>query len=140
MKFVTLPIYRLPTLLLATKEGFKSLRAWCFPCTSGAAPVIQPGTHKFITEDQSTEPFDVFMTFLRVLQTPSLHIEMVMYRTSYTSNSTCQIAYKWAYSLLVLKYAIKIINFLSKGSRVTGPRNCSDLKKVVPTSKNSEKC
>ena len=48
MKFITLPIYCLPTLLSATKQGFKTLYTWCFspclPCTSCAALVTQPGT------------------------------------------------------------------------------------------------
>ena len=48
MKFITLPIYRLPTLLSATKEGFKALQTWrfspSFPCTSYAAPAIYPVT------------------------------------------------------------------------------------------------
>jgi hypothetical protein len=82
IKFITLPNYRLPTLLSATKEGFKALWPWCFlppfPCTSGAAPVTQPGTTRV---DQSTETsFHVFMTILIVLHAPSLsclHIEMV---------------------------------------------------------------
>ena len=43
MKFITLPFYRLPTLLSATKEGFKALWTWCFspsfPCTFGAVPI-----------------------------------------------------------------------------------------------------
>ena len=48
---------------------------------------------KFIPKAQSTEPFHVFTTFLNVLQTPSLHIKMVLYCMSYTNNKTCQIAY-----------------------------------------------
>jgi hypothetical protein len=48
MKFITLPAYRLPTPLSATKEGFKALWPWWFsppfPCASGDAPVTQPGT------------------------------------------------------------------------------------------------
>ena len=44
MKFITLPMYRFPTLLSATKEEFKALWTFCFPCISGAAPVTQPGT------------------------------------------------------------------------------------------------
>ena len=74
----TLPINKLPTLLSATKEGFKAL--WTcifspsFPCTSDAAPVTQPGTtriHNRGPEDQSTETFNVYMTFLIVLRKPS---------------------------------------------------------------------
>ena len=48
MKFITLPIYRLPTLLSGTKEVFEALSMWCFspsfPYTSGDAPVTQPET------------------------------------------------------------------------------------------------
>ena len=55
------------------------------------APRLLPsqGLHEFITEDQSNESFHVPMTFLIVLPTPSLHIEMVSYCTSYTNNRTC---------------------------------------------------
>jgi hypothetical protein len=81
IKFITLPAYRLPTLVSATKEGFKALWPWCFspsfPCTSGAAPVTQPGTTRIHNGGPS---FHVFMTSLIVLQTPSLgylHIVMV---------------------------------------------------------------
>ena len=111
MKFIILPIYRLPTVLSVTKDGFKALWTWCFspffPCTSGAAPVTQPGPPEFITEDQSTEPFHVFITFFMVLPTPSLHIEMVTYcrPTSYTNNT-------------ILKHSTKLINLLSKGTGV----------------------
>jgi hypothetical protein len=49
MKIITLPAYRLPTLLSATNEGFKALWPWCFsqsfPCKSGAAVVTHPGTN-----------------------------------------------------------------------------------------------
>jgi hypothetical protein len=49
LKFITLPAYRLPTLLSATKEGFKALSPWCFsqsfPCKSGAAGITHPGTN-----------------------------------------------------------------------------------------------
>ena len=42
MQFIILPIYRHPTLLSATKEGFKALRTWyfslSFPCTVHLAP------------------------------------------------------------------------------------------------------
>ena len=34
-----------------------------------------------LTEDQTIEPFHVFMTFLKLLPTSSLHIEMVWYMT-----------------------------------------------------------
>ena len=96
MKFITLLIYRPPPLLSATIAGFEALWTQCFspsfPCTCGAAPVTKQGSPEFITEDQSTEPFHVFMTLLIVLPTPSLHTEIVVYFTSYTNNRTCQIA------------------------------------------------
>ena len=102
MKFITLPIYRLPTLLLATKEGFKALWTWCFspyfPCTSDAAPVTQPGTTRFYNCVPNTEPFHVglFVKFLIVFPTPSLYSDMVTYCTLYTNNRTSQIAYIYA--------------------------------------------
>ena len=47
MKFITVPFYRLPTLLSATKEGFEGLWTWCFspsfPCTSDTVPTTQTG-------------------------------------------------------------------------------------------------
>ena len=79
MKFITLPIYRLPILLSETKEGFKAPWTWCFPCTSGAAPVTQPGTSRIRNIGPKYRNFHVFMTLLRVLPTPSLHIVMVTY-------------------------------------------------------------
>ena len=91
---------------------------------------------KFVTGDQSTETFHVFMEFLIVLPTPSLHIEMFMHCMSYTNNRTCQIAY--TVSILVPKYAKKIINFLSK-RRVRWSTELFWLKKLVPTSKKFEK-
>ena len=42
--------------------------------------ILYPGPPEFITEDQSTELFHVFMTLI-VLPTPSLHIEMATYCT-----------------------------------------------------------
>ena len=71
------------------KKDLKALLMWCFSCTSDAAPVTQPGTIRI----RKTEPFHVFMTFLIVLPTLSLHIEMDTYCTPYTKNWTCQIAY-----------------------------------------------
>ena len=69
MTFITLPVNRLPTLLSVPKEGFKhyevvfhaifSLHIWrsaCNPARGSPEP-------EFITEDQSTEPFQVSMTF-----------------------------------------------------------------------------
>ena len=56
MKFITPSIYRLHTLLSATKEGFKAL---CFPCISHAAPVTQTIHNIF-----SCRPiYDIFNTF-----------------------------------------------------------------------------
>ena len=69
---------------------------------------------EFITEDQLTEPFDVFMTFLIVLPTPSLHIEKVTYCTAYTNNRTCLIAYKYT----GIKICYKIDKFAFEGTRV----------------------
>ena len=97
IKFISLPIYRLPTLLSATKEGFNTPWTWCFPCTSDAAPVTQPGTTRIHNRGpkyyNNTEPFHVLTTLI-VLSSPNLHIEMVTYCMSYSSNRTCQIAYQ----------------------------------------------
>ena len=51
-------------------------------CVKGAHATTCPAavdTARVDNRDQSTEPFHVFMTFLIVLPTPSLHIEMVTY-------------------------------------------------------------
>ena len=112
MKFITLSIYRFPILLSAKKEGFKDLWTWCFPCTSGAAPVSQPGTTQFITVDQTTEPLHAFITFLIVFPTPTCTLKWscTVSCTSIIERAKLQI------SLLVLKYATKFINLLSKGT------------------------
>ena len=90
-KFVTLPVYQLPTLLSATKEGFEALWTWYFPCTFGAAPVTQPGTTWIQNWGPKYRTFSCIYDILNVLLTPSLNIEMVTYYTSYTNNKTCQI-------------------------------------------------
>ena len=98
MKFIILPLYQIPTLF-STKEGFKALWMWCFspsfPCTSGAAPVTQRGTIQIHNRGPKywTFPCIYDISFLIFLQTPSLHIEMVTYGTSYNNHKTCQIAY-----------------------------------------------
>ena len=102
-----------------------------FPTYLDAVPVTQPGPPKFITEDQNTKLSHVFMTFLIVLTTSSLHIEMVIYCTSYSNNRTCQFAYKYT--------ATKLINFHTKWTRVRWSVELFWLKIVVPTSKMFEK-
>ena len=68
----------------------------CFsPFSLHIWPLTEPGTARIITEDQSIESFHVFMTFLIFLQTPRLHIEMVMYFMSYTNNRMYQIVNKY---------------------------------------------
>ena len=100
MKFITLPIYRLPTLLSATKEGFKALPyeggvVTMFFLYIGTAPVTQPGNARTHNRGPKYRTFSCIYDILIVLPTPSLHIEMVTYCTaSYTNNRTCQIAYK----------------------------------------------
>ena len=64
IKFITLPIYRFPTLLSATKEAFKALWTWYFPCTSGAAPVTQSGTTRIHNREPKYRTFHVFITYL----------------------------------------------------------------------------
>ena len=90
MKFIILIIYRLPTLLSETKGEFKTLWKWYFSspftCTSGTVIVTQPDTTWFHNRGPKYRTFHVFMTFLVVLSSPSLHIDMVMYCTSYTNN------------------------------------------------------
>ena len=71
------------------------------------------GPPEFITEDQSTRPFHLFMTFLIVLPTPSLHIEMVTNCTSYTSNRMCQIICKYT----GIKICYKINKFAWEGNK-----------------------
>ena len=117
MNFIALPIYRLLTLLSATKERFKALWRWyfspCFPSTSGVAPVTQPGTTRLQNGGPKYRNFSCIYDIPIVLPTPSLHIEMVKYWTSYTKNRTT----KLHISILVLKYATKLIHFLSKGTK-----------------------
>ena len=106
MEFITLSIYRLSILLSPTKEGLKALWTWCFPRTSGAAPITLPpcqGPPEFITEDQITQPFHIFIMFLIVLPTHSLHIEMVTYCTSKPIIQRAELHI----SILPLKYATK---------------------------------
>ena len=94
MKFIILS-----PLLSATKEGFKALWTWCFspsfPCTSGAAPVTQPGTTRYHNRGTKYQTSSCILTFSIVLRTPSQCIEMVTYCTSYTNNTKYQIAYKY---------------------------------------------
>ena len=56
------------------------------------------------------------MTFLIVLPTPSLHIEMVTYCTSYTNNWTSQIAYK--YTGIKISYKNDKFSFEESKSKV----------------------
>ena len=84
MKFITLTIYRLSTLVSAKKESFKALLSGVSHHNLPAhlAPRLKPSQEppESITEDQSTETFHVCMTFLIVLPTPSLHIEIFTYK------------------------------------------------------------
>ena len=64
MKFITLPINRLPTLLSETKQGYKTLWTWCFPCTSGAAPVTQPWTTRIRNRGPKYRTFSCIYDFL----------------------------------------------------------------------------
>ena len=58
-----------------------------FPCTSLAIPITHQRPPEFITEDQSTEPFHVFMIFLIVFPTPCQQI-MTTYCTVYRTPVT----------------------------------------------------
>ena len=139
-----LPYYstHLPTFYsaLSIKQRFKELWTWCFspsfPLKSGTTPVTQPGTIRIHNRGPKYRTCScIYATFLIVLPTLSLHIEMVTYCTSYTNNRTCQIVYKYT----GIKICYKFINLFSKG---TGIRRCAELfwlKKVDPTSKTFEK-
>ena len=87
IKCITLPIYRLPTLLQQQKEGFKAILTWffspSFPCTSGAPPVTQSGT---TLKDNRGPNYPIFACIYVILSSfadTSLHIEMVLYCASY---------------------------------------------------------
>ena len=75
MKFITLLIYRLPSLLSATKEGFKALCTWYFSpsfhCTSGSAPVTQPGTTRIHNRGPKYRTFSCIYDFLTVILLPA---------------------------------------------------------------------
>ena len=77
IKFINLSIYELPTQ--QQKQDLKHYEhdVSCHLFPAHLAP--SQGPSKFKTEDQNTEPFHVFMTFLITLSTPSMHIEMVTY-------------------------------------------------------------
>ena len=68
IKLITLPIYRLPTLLSGTNEGFKTRWRWCFspsfPCTSGATPVTQPGTTRIHNRGPKYQTFSCIYDIL----------------------------------------------------------------------------
>ena len=85
---------------------------------------LAPGsdTPEFITEDKSTESFNVFTTFLIVLSTPSLHIEIV----TYTNNRTCQ---------LHIITIIIIISVLPKGKSFTA--NSGTKAAILPKGRSS---
>ena len=68
---------------------------------------------EFITKDESTEHFHIFLTVLIVLPTPSLHIEMITYCTSYTNNRKCLIAYKYT----DIKICYKNYKFAFEGNK-----------------------
>ena len=130
-------IYYPPTLLSVTKEWFKALWTWCFspsyPCTSGAASVTQSGTIWVHNTGPKYRNFYVIMTFLIVLPTPSLHIEMVTYcsHTSYTKMHRPITKY------LSIKICYKTDKFAFEGNKSKVVAELYRLKKVVPTSKKS---
>ena len=85
-----------------------SLHVWRRACNPAR------GTTLIHNRGRKYRNFHVFMTFLLVLPTPRLKIEMVTYCTSCTNNKRA----KLRVSILVLKYATTFINLLSKGTRV----------------------
>ena len=98
MKFITLPIYRIPTLFSTTKVEFKTLWTWCFSpsflCTSGDAPVSQPGTTRIHNRGPKYRTFSCIYDILNSFaDTQSAHW-MVTYCTSCTNSRTSQIAFK----------------------------------------------
>ena len=119
MKFNSLPIYRHPTLLSATKEGFGALSVWCFspsfPCTSGSAPVTQPETTWIHNRGPKYRTFswinDILNSFA---DSQSAHWNG---HVLYVVHPIIERA-KLHISILVLKYATKMINLLLKGTRV----------------------
>ena len=128
-KCITLPIYRPPTLLSETKQGFKTLRT-----KSGAAPVTQPGNTRILIREPKHRSFSCIYDILNSFAVLSRYIEMVTYCTSLINNRTCHIAYKYTGI-----FATKLINMFPKGTRVRWSTKLSLFKKVVPTSKKVEK-
>ena len=116
MKFITLHRYRLPTLLLEAKERFKALWTWCCPCTSGAAPVTQPGTTRIHNSEPKYRTFSYIYDIVNSFADPNLHIEMITYCTACINNRTCQIAYKYTGNKIC--YKINKSAFEGKKSKV----------------------
>ena len=99
IKFITLPIYRVPTLFSATKEGFKALWTWCFSpsflCTCLAVPVIRSLTTRINNRGPKYRTFSHIYDILNSFaNTQSAHWNGHI-RWSYTNNRTCQIAHKY---------------------------------------------
>jgi hypothetical protein len=95
---------RLPTVLSATKEGFKALWPWCFsqsfPCTSGTTPVTQPGTAQIHNSGPMYRTFfscinDFLSSFADTQSELSAHWNGHVPRMTYTNNRTCQIPSCW---------------------------------------------
>ena len=74
MKFVTLNIYQLPTLLSSSRERYKALWTWFFPCTSGTALVTQPETTRSHNRRPKHQTFSCIHDILnRFADTESAH-------------------------------------------------------------------
>ena len=120
IKFSILLIYRFPTLLSTTKEGFKALWTWCltsyFPCISGAARVTQPGTPRPQIHNRGPKyrtyscVYDILNSFA---DTQSEQWNCHVLYGSYTNNRTCQIAYKY----IGIKICYKIDRFAFGGEK-----------------------
>ena len=101
-----------------------------FPAHLATSLWPSQGPPEVITEDQSTQPFHIFMAFLIVLPMPSLHIE-ITYCKSYTCNRTWQIDYNYA----GIKICHKNYKFAFEGNKVKWSAELFQFKKVVATSR-----
>ena len=125
-KLITLPIYRLPTLLSVTKEGLNVLWTWCFspsfPCTSSAEPVTQPGTTRIHNRGPKYKTFSCNCDNLNIFadaQSALFKGSHTVGPMSYTKNRTCQVAYK--YTSIKICYKINKFSFeWNKSSMVRG--------------------
>jgi hypothetical protein len=100
-QFMTLPYppTDYPLYSQQQKKGFKALWLWCFspsfPCTSGAAPVTQPGTTRIRNSGPKYRTFfsciyDFFNSFADTKSELSAHWNGHVPRTKYNNNRTAK--------------------------------------------------